>query len=338
MENVIIGYSNGLVFAETNGSTKAKLIAENSAPFAHTVFDPHDPSRVYVATLGDGVYRSNDGGRTVSKAPAKGLEHDLCWTAAVSASDVNNGLGTLYVGTQQSALYRSTDGAETFEEIKSVQELDESNWAFPPVPSTHHVHQIGLDIEDPNTIVFGVELGGVYHSSDGGESWTKTTADPDPHTLRSHPTEPHRMYEGGGNGPAFSKDGGKTWERPFDGIPDHVRYFFSLAVDSGDPENVIISGAKEPFSGHAIIPNMPAYSTLLRRQGDSPWETLSDGLPPDEGTAMGMLSAGAPGVFYYVTEPGELFRSEDGGASFTQVEFENPNPSGVARAITVVPA
>jgi photosystem II stability/assembly factor-like uncharacterized protein len=337
METLLIGYSNGLVHAEVNGGIKATKVVDSTAPFAQIAVDPNDPSRVYVATLGDGVHRSNDGGKTWSKAPAKGLNHTLCWTAVVSASDVTGGLGALYVGTQQSALYKSIDGGETFEELKSVQELDSSNWAFPPAPDTHHTHQITLNIEEPGTLVFGVELGGVYRSADGGDSWEKTVADPDPHCLRTHPTAPNRVYEGGGCGPAFSKDGGATWERPFDGIPDHVLYFYSIAVDSGDPDNVIISGAKEPFSGHGVIPNIPIYSTLLRRQGDNPWETLSEGLPPDEGTAMGALAAGAPGEFYYLTEPGGVFHSQDGGASFTEIEYQNDN-KGVARTLVVLPS
>jgi len=338
MQNLLIGYSNGLVHAEVNGGIKAKKIVDSTAPFSQIAIDPNDPSRVYVSTLGDGVYRSNDGGKSFSKAPAKGLNHPLCWTIVVSASDVNNGLGAIYLGTQQSALYKSTDGAETFEEIKSVQELEQSNWAFPPAPDTHHMHQITLNINEPETLVFGIELGGVYRSTDGGDTWTKTAGDPDPHTLRTHPTEPNRIYEGGGNGPAFSSDGGETWERPFEGIPDHVLYFYSIAVDSGDPENVIISGAKDPFSGHAVIPNLPVYSTLLRRQGDSPWETLSEGLPPDEGTAMGTLAAGEAGEFYYLTEPGGIFRSEDGGATFSEIEYDTANKGAVARTLAVLPS
>jgi photosystem II stability/assembly factor-like uncharacterized protein len=339
MEQLLIAYANGLVRAEVNGTATAERVAEGTAPYQQFAVDPNDPSRVYVATLGDGLHRSGDGGRTFKKAPAKGLKHALCWTVAVSASDVNKGCGTLYVGTQQSAIYRSVDGGETFAEITSVQELDQSDWAFPPAPSTHHVHQITLDIEDPGTIVFGVELGGVYHSSDGGDSWTITTADPDPHTLRSHPTEPHRIYEGGGAGPALSQDGGATWHRPFEGIPDDVRYFFSLAVDSGDPENVIISGARDPFSGHGVFPDrMPIYSTLLRRQGDNAWETLSKGLPPDDGTPMGTLAAGGPGVFYYMTDHADLYRSQDGGSSFTKIEYDAVNTGTPARALAVLPA
>lgn len=53
---------------------------------------------------------------------------------------------------------------------------------------------------------------------------------------------------------------------------------------------------------------------------------------------MGTLAAGAPGEFYYLTEPGGIFRSQDGGATFTELEYENENKGAVARTIAVVPA
>ena len=139
MEKLLIAYANGLVHAEVNGDVSVQKVAEGTGatPYQQFAVDPNDPSRIYVATLGDGVHRSTDGGKTFSKAPAKGLDHTLCWTAAVSASDVNGGLGALYIGTQQSALYKSVDGGESFEELKSVQELDQSEWAFPPAPVSY---------------------------------------------------------------------------------------------------------------------------------------------------------------------------------------------------------
>src|SRR4029077_11805643 len=107
------------------------------------------------------------------------------------------------------------------EELPVCQEIrSKPEWGFPPAPDTHHVHQITLDNQDPDVIVFGVELGGVYHSADRGRTWTRTTADPDPHTLRTHPTESHHMYEGGGAAYYFSRDGGATWALRLDGIPD----------------------------------------------------------------------------------------------------------------------
>ena len=317
METLFIGYADGLVRATVNGDVGHERVLAG-APVPMVAVDPNQPQRVYAATLGQGLHRSEDGGRTFERVP--NVEHDLVWSVAVSACDLNDGFGTVYAGTQMSALYRSTDGGRTFQELASVQELpSKPTWSFPPAPDTHHVHQITLSSHDPGVVVFGVELGGVFHSADRGETWELTTADPDPHTLRTHPTAEGRMYQGGGAAYHSSRDGGATWERNLDGIPDEVRYFYSLAVDSGDPENVLISGARDPFSGHAVIPGIPVWSAVYRLAGGS-WQEVNAGLPSDDGTAMGTLAAGAPGVFYYMTEPGELYRSQDGAESFALLE------------------
>jgi photosystem II stability/assembly factor-like uncharacterized protein len=331
METLYIGYGDGLVRATVNGQVDAEWVLRG-APVSQVVADPGTPDRVYAATLGQGLWRSDDGGRTFEQTT--GIPNDLVWSVAVSASDRRDGHGAVYAGTQLSALYRSTDGGETFEQLTSVQEIPSiAEWSFPPAPDTHHVHQITLSIDDPDAIVFGVELGGVYFSDDRGLTWTRTAADPDPHTLRTHPSTPGRMYEGGGAGYCESTDGGATWARgTFDGMPDEVRYFYSLAADSGDAATVLISAARDPFSGHAVIPNIPVWSTLYRRCGESAWDEVVDGLPPASGTAMGALAAGGPGVFFYVTEPGDVYRSADGGRSFALVDYATDVRGEVARS------
>lgn len=336
METLYIGYGDGLVRASLNGAVTGDW-SIRGVPVAQVAVDPGEPDRVYAATLGDGLQRSDDGGRTFARVTS--IENPLVWSVSVSASDRRGSLGTVYAGTQMAALYQSTDGGQSFTELRSVQDIpSKPEWSFPPAPDTHHVHQITLDITDPGTIVFGVELGGVYHSTDAGETWDRTTADPDPHTLRTHPTQAGRMYEGGGAAYYASRDGGATWERNLEGIPDEIRYFYSLAVDSGDPDNVIISGARDPFSGHAVIPGIPVWSSLYRLEGDR-WQEIVDGLPPRDGTAMGTLAAGGPGVFYYLTEPGDLYRSDDGGRRFERLDVALPQPRGdVARTVTVVPS
>lgn len=325
METLLIGYGDGLVRASVDGDIQAEW-ALQGAPVAMIAADPNEPDRVYAATLGQGLWRSDDGGRSFDRAGP--IDRELVWSVAVSAGERNGDLGTVYAGTQLSALYKSTNGGDTFAELTSVQDIpSRSQWSFPPAPDTHHVHQITLDPSEPGTVVFGVELGGVFRSTDAGETWTLTDADPDPHTLRTHPTAAGRMYQGGGAAYYESHDSGATWRRDLTGIPDEIRYFYSLAVDSGDPDTVILSGARDPFSGHAVIPGIPVWSSLYRRAGRD-WEEIVDGTPPPEGTTMGTLAAAVPGTFYYVTEPGDVYRSDDGGRSFQTLGYSSKDARG----------
>jgi hypothetical protein len=51
------------------------------------------------------------------------------------------------------------------------------------------------------------------------------------------------------------------------------------------------------------------------------WHEVTEGLPNRDGTAMGTLTTNEaePGVFYYFTVPGEVYRSEDGGQAWGHV-------------------
>jgi photosystem II stability/assembly factor-like uncharacterized protein len=334
METLFIGYGDGLVRASVNGPVETERVLDG-VPVPMVAVDPNEPDRVYAATLGRGLWRSDDGG--LSFGMVAGVEHALVWSVAVSATDRAGNRGAVYAGTQMSALYQSTDGGETFSELASVQELpSRPSWSFPPAPDTHHVHQITLSRHEAGTVLFGVELGGVFRSTDRGETWELTNADPDPHALRTHPVAPGRMYEGGGAAYYATSDDGASWSRNLDGIPDDVRYFYSLAVDSGDPDNVMLSGARDPFSGHGVIPGFPIWSAVYRLV-DGVWQEIVDGVPPSHGTAMGTLAAGAPGVFYYVTEHGDIYRSTDAGASFQRLDHDaDPEPGTKARSVLVV--
>lgn len=327
MSTLFLGLEQGLARVALNGGGRAGW-AFRGAPVQSVVVDPLAPQRVYAATLGGGLWRSVDGGETWEQG-GEGIRSAHTWVVAVSRTDRKGDTGAVYVGTELSALYRSEDGGASFAELPAfAAQPSRKEWSFPPAPDTHHLHSIALDVEDPDVLLCGVELGGVFRSTDRGESWERTDADPDPHTLRTHPLAPARVYEGGGTSFVESRDAGATWDRPLDGIPDEIRYFFSLEVDPGDPETIIISAAKDPFSGHGVpMPGFDVWSTLYRRSGGGTWQELTDGLPPRDATAMGTLatSPAEPGVFSYVTVPGAIFRSEDAGESWRELECEWPD-------------
>ena len=187
------------------------------------------------AALGDGVARVDDGeverfdvpARCIASAGPSRSPAERClalrrtggartsfdgdvFSIAVAAD------GAVYAGTEPSALFRSGDGGETWEELDALQQIpSKPTWSFPPRPWTSHVRWIAPSPNDPQLLLVGIELGGLMRSDDGGASFADHApgAQPDVHSLTWHPTEPDRAYEAGGGGAAWSTDGGASWER-----------------------------------------------------------------------------------------------------------------------------
>jgi hypothetical protein len=159
--------------------------------------------------------------------------------------------GAVYAGTEPSALYRSRDGGETWEELEALQQIpSKPTWSFPPRPWTSHVRWIAPSPHEPQLLLVGIELGGLMRSTDGGASFADHApgAQPDVHSLAWHPREPDRAYEAGGGGSAWSRDGGATWERADSGRDRH--YTWAVAVDPEDPEHWWVSASTGPYAAH----------------------------------------------------------------------------------------
>ena len=143
--------------------------------------DPADGDTLYVGLRDGGaalVGRRPNVGRPPTPV-ASGL------SVAVSAAD-----GTVYAGTEPSALYRSDDGGESWRELEGLLELpSRPNWSFPPRPWTSHVRWIAPSPHDADVVLAGIELGGLMRSTDGGETWRtqRPGSQPDVHSLAWHP-------------------------------------------------------------------------------------------------------------------------------------------------------
>jgi len=288
-------------------------------------FDPRNSNRAYCGTFGDGLWKTDDGGQTwdsIGKNGSSGISSKGVMSVAVSHQ-----LNTVYVGTEPTALYRSDDGGISWEKMSTLNNLKSStSWSFPPRPWTSHVRWIEPDVNNPGYVYAAIEAGALVQSHDGGKTWIdRVEGGPyDTHTLATHKKMPGQLYSAAGDGYFESFDYGESWNSHRAGLKHH--YLYGLAVNSGDPQNIIVSASHSAWQAHSIE---SAESLVYRRsayeedKGSSEvWKPVTNtGLPEPSGTIISILAANpkVAGEFYATNNRG-IFCSTDLGSSWKMLD------------------
>jgi photosystem II stability/assembly factor-like uncharacterized protein len=133
---------------------------------AYTVFvHPKDPETVFAGT-NDGVWRSTDRGATFRRTGFPDANKEV-WSFMVDNRDPKR----IFAGASPIDVYRSDDGG--------------ANWHKLPTPTiaTHckgpfasRVMRLAQHPTKPNEVFAALEINGVMHSTDGGESWQDCSA------------------------------------------------------------------------------------------------------------------------------------------------------------------
>jgi photosystem II stability/assembly factor-like uncharacterized protein len=314
-------------------STGTAAIGHRAAALA---VDPHRPEVIYVGTDGHGILKTENYGE---KWEPVGLHGQTVRSLAISKLQP----GTIYAGTKPARLYVSRDYGKNWAELPAFRSMKRWWWFTPAeVPMSAYVMDIVLSPTDPDVVIAGIELGGVLRSGDGGQSWEghMKGAIRDCHDLAFHPTDGNWVYAGGGDGAAFSQDGGKTWSQPdpvnlleevtnavfrrrkakragSDGRLDR-RYGWAVATDPAQPEIWYLAASTGPASAHG---EGNANACVYRCKDGQHWETLSGGLPqPLHHFPYGLLTdVDAPGHVYTVLQNGDIWLSENYGDEWTQL-------------------
>jgi photosystem II stability/assembly factor-like uncharacterized protein len=83
-----------------------------------------NPSRAYCGTFGDGLWKTDNSGRTWDNIGKNGISISSITSVSVSPLKVgNDGFSKIYVGTEPSALYASSDGGESWERMSGLNKL-----------------------------------------------------------------------------------------------------------------------------------------------------------------------------------------------------------------------
>src|SRR5919107_3936384 len=325
MTTLIAGLQDSLLLLESSKmGWKTHECLKGTHPQS-IAFEPLNLNRAYCGTFGDGLWKTDDGGQTWNSIGKIAISSPDVMSVSVSPMERGNDeFNEVYVGTEPSALYRSNDGGKSWEKMSTLKNLGSStSWSFPPRPWTNHVRWIESDKNNPGYVFVAIEAGALVQSHDGGRTWIdRVEQGPyDTHTLSTHQKGPKRLYSAAGDGYFESFDYGESWNKPTAGLRHH--YLYGLAVDSGDPQIVIVSASMGPGTAYSVE---DAESFVYRRDEDGEkWKAISDGLPEARGTTITILASNpkTEGEFYAVNNHGVFF-SVDSGVAWRELDIQWP--------------
>jgi photosystem II stability/assembly factor-like uncharacterized protein len=298
---------------------------------------------VYGAT----VQRSDDGGKTWERGEGLGLPEDgelkleKMWHVEPGPD------GTLWAGGAPGVMFKSGNGGESWELVRSLLE-DPTRERWAPGAGGMCTHSVQFDPENDQTMYVGISAAGVFRSEDGGGSWTPankgTAADFNPddqfpevgqcvHKVLVHPAQPERLWQQNHCGVYRSDDRGESWERLEDnGLPSS--FGFPLAIHHEKPDTAFVipedsaRGSAGEVGGGDRVTTGGRLTVYRTEDAGQSWEPAVNGLPEQawvEVLREGMASdRHDPVGIYFGTKSGSIFVSPNEGDEWIEAARHLP--------------
>ena len=293
--------------------------------------------------LGPQVWRSDDLGEKWDETPNGAIRFPedadatlaRVWQLQPGVED-----DVVWAGTEPGAIFKSTDGGETFSLVRGLWDhphRTEWNAGY----GGQAFHTILPHPTDPDRVLAAISTGGVYATSDGGETWapsnTGVKAEFMPgerfypefgqcvHKVARDATDPDRLFLQNHGGVYRSDDGGQTWNDIAPGLPSE--FGFAMVAHPHKPNTAFTfpisdAGARWPVDGRARV-----YRT---EDGGDSWTELGEGSLPDEFYAAVMRDAMCAddhdvAGLYVGGRNGSVFASADEGETWSEIHRDLPD-------------
>jgi hypothetical protein len=365
---LLIGTRKGAFILTSDGLRKKWLIDGphfGGWEIYHVKGSPVDPNRLYASQyngwFGQIIQRSDDGGKTWEPpggGPAltpgvfpkpesnkfiyegtvgnhlwydgtpRPWEFKRVWHLEPSLSDPD----TVYAGVEDAALFRTTDGALTWNELAALRDAKGHLWQ--PGAGGMALHTILLDPDNPNRIFVAISAAGAFRTDDAGQSWRPINRGlkfanelPDPnadighcvHRIAMHPSRPNVLFMQKHWDVNRSDNAGESWYEVSGNLPSD--FGFPIEVHAHEPNTIYVIPIKSDSEHYPPNARLRVYRS---RTGGNEWEPLSKGLPQRNcyvdvlREAMAVDSLDPCGI-YFGTTGGQVYASPNAGDSWTGI-------------------
>ena len=342
----------------------------------HLKGSPVDPNRIYASQTSDWfgqvIQRSNDGGKTwevpgggkapgpedfgkpapnkfvydTSEPTGKPLtthqfydgkphpwEFKRVWHLEPSLTDPD----TVYAGVEDAAIFRSTDGGQSWHELAGLRGHGTGpHWQ--PGAGGMCLHTIILDPSNPQRMWIAISAAGAFRTDDRGATWKPINKGlhsqyiPDPnaevghcvHHIAMNPDRPGVLFMQKHWDVMRSDDAGEQWHEVSGNLP--TDFGFAIDVNSNNPETVYVVPIKS--DGEHFVPE-GRLRVYRSKSGGNEWEALTKGLPQGNCYVNVLRDAMAvdkmdPCGVYFGTSGGQVYASNDNGDSWTAIVHDLP--------------
>ncbi len=321
----------------------------------HLKGSPVDPNRIYASQtsgwFGQQIQRSDDGGKTWNPVGNKfayegptgthmwydGTPHPWefkrVWHLEPSLDDPD----TVYAGVEDAAMFRSTDGGSTWQELTGLRGHG-SGPKWQPGAGGMGLHTIVLDRKNKGRMFIAISAAGAFRSDDAGATWKPINKGlhsqyiPEPtaevghcvHRIAQHPSRPDTLFMQKHWDVMRTDDAGESWTEVSGNLP--TDFGFVIDVHAHEPETVYVVPIKSDSEHFPPDGKLRVYRS---KSGGNDWEPLSKGLPQENcyvdvlREAMAVDSLDSCGV-YFGTTGGQVYASADAGNSWNAVVHDLP--------------